>query len=245
MFEFFINAFYTTLYQPLFNGLILIYNYLPGHDFGMAIIILTILTKVIIHPFTIQGIKSQKSLQKLQPKLQEVQKKFKDNKEEQAKALMELYKKEKVNPFSGCLSLLVQLPIFIALFEIFRHISNPDQLKYVYSFVVNPGVINPYFLGSMNLFQPSVILAILTGAFQFIQVKMIAPEVKIDKSKGSGFSANFSQIIQKQMLYFFPLFTVVILLRFPAALALYWVTMIIFTIVEQYIILKKKEEVII
>lgn len=242
MFELLINTFYTVLFQPLFNGLILIYNYLPGHDFGIAIIVLTILIKVIIHPFASQGIKSQKSLQEIQPKLQEVQKKFSENKEEQAKALMELYKKEKVNPFSGCLALLIQLPIFIALFEIFRHISNPEQLNYLYSFVSNPGVINPSFLGLINLFQPSVLLAVITGVLQFVQTKMIVQEIKVDKDKGSGLSANFSKIMQKQMLYFFPLFTIVILLRFPAALALYWLTMITFTISEQYIILRKKKE---
>lgn len=232
MFEFFISAFNIILYQPLFNALVLFYKYLPGNDFGIAIIVLTILTKLIISPFAVQGIKSQKVLQELQPKVQEIQKKFGKDKEKQAKALMELYKNEKVNPLSGCLPLLIQLPIFIALYRLFWNGFQAEQMQHLYSFISNPGVINTSFLGILDLSQPSVILAILTGILQLVQTKMLSPQM--NKEQGSG----FAQIMQKQMLYIFPLFTIVILLKFPAALALYWITMVLFTIVQQYIILE-------
>jgi len=90
------------LYRPLFNGLIFLYNIIPGHDFGVAIIILTVIVRAILYPFSQKMIKSQRELQLLQPKIKEIQQKYKDNKEKQSQALMELYKTHKVNPASGC-----------------------------------------------------------------------------------------------------------------------------------------------
>ena len=114
-----ISIFNTFLYRPLFNVLILFYQYVPGHDFGLAVIILTILIKLIFYPLGIKAIKSQKELSGLQPKIKEIQEKYKDNKEQQTKEVMALYKKERINPFSGCLPLLIQLPVLLALYRVF------------------------------------------------------------------------------------------------------------------------------
>ena len=234
--ELFINAFNLILYQPLFNALVFLYQYLPGHDFGIAVIVLTILIKVILYPLGTQGIKSQKALSSLQPKIKEIQEKFKGDKEKQAKATMELYKQEKINPLSGCLPLLVQLPILIALFRVFWKGFGTEQLGFLYSFIPHPGQIDTTFLGIMNLAEASIILAVLTGITQFFQTKMVTTKQKTAK-KGSP---DFSQMMQKQMLYFFPIFTVFILCRLPSAIAVYWLTTTLFTIGQQYITLKKK-----
>ena len=98
-------AFNTILYRPLFNALLLLYEYLPGQDFGVAIIVLTCIIRLALYPSTLKSIKSQKALQEIQPKIKEIQTKFKHKKEEQGRAMMELYKKEKINPLSGCLPL--------------------------------------------------------------------------------------------------------------------------------------------
>jgi len=237
MFELFISVFNVILYQPLFNALVLLYEYLPGHDFGIAVITLTILIKVILYPLGAQGIRSQKALSELQPKMKELQEKFKSNKEQQTKAVMELYKREKVNPLSGCLPLLVQLPILIALFQVFWRGFGEEQFRFLYSFVAYPGQINTSFLGIVNLAEASIVLALLTGATQFIQTKMITPKKKAAQKSPS----DFSSMMQKQMLYFFPIFTVFILWRLPSAIALYWLTTTLFTIGQQYIMLKKHE----
>jgi YidC/Oxa1 family membrane protein insertase len=239
MFEFFVGAFNTILYQPLFNALILLYEYIPGNDFGIAIIAFTLIIKVIFYPLGSQGIKAQKSLQDIQPKIKELQEKFKDDKSQQAKEMMDLYKKEKINPFSGCLPLLIQLPILITVYQIFWRGIGPEQLDYLYSFIPHPGVINQSFLGLIDLSQPFWILAVITGIAQYFQVKMTTSQQKTIKQGGS----DFSQMMQKQMLYFFPIFTVVILLRFPSALALYWLTTTFFTIGQQWIILKEKRSI--
>jgi len=238
MFELFIYTFNIAIYQPLFNALVLLYQYIPGHDFGITIIVLTILIKLALYPLGVKGIKSQKSLASLQPKMKEIKDKFKDDKEQQSKAMMELYKKEKINPLSGCLPLLVQMPILIGLFRVFWRGFGQEQLSFLYGFVSHPGVINTSFLGIMDLAVPSAMLAILTGVLQFVQTKMVSPSEQKTAKKNAP---DFSQMMQKQMLYFFPLFTVFILWKMPAALALYWMTTTLFTIFQQYLILRKHE----
>lgn len=127
MFESIINFFYIILYQPLFNALVLLYDYVPGHDFGVAIIFLTLIIRFILYPISVKAVSSQKGLQKLQPKILEVQKKYKDEKEKQAKEILELYKTEKINPFSGLLLAIIQIPILIALYRVFLERAKPKR----------------------------------------------------------------------------------------------------------------------
>jgi len=233
--ELLINFFNLVLYQPLFNLLVLFYLYLPGHDFGIAIIALTILVRIIFYPLNLQALKSQKLLQELQPKIQEIQKKFKTDKEKLTKATIELYQKSKVNPLSGCLPILIQFPILVALFWVFQKGLRAEEMVNLYSFVPNPGKIIPTFLGILNLAQPSGILAVLCGIAQFVQTKMITPTAQPQKGKG-----DFSTMMQKQMLYFFPIFTVFILWRLPSAIALYWLITSLFSILQQYLIFRPR-----
>lgn len=237
MFGFLVNIFDVFLYKPLFNSLVFLYDYLPLHDFGVSIILLTLIIKVALYPTSIKAIKSQKALQKLQPKMQEIQKKYKDDKEKQAKEVMALYKAEKINPFSGLLLTLIQLPILIALYRVFWQGLNPSELANLYKFVLNPQNINPFFLGIIDLSKPNLILAIFAGILQFFQTKMLMP--KNNLQQGQKKQGDFSQVMQKQMLYFFPVLTVIILLGLPSALGLYWTASGIFSIIQQYLILKK------
>ena len=240
MVELIITVFNKILYQPLFNALILLYGYFPGRDLGVAIIILTLLIKTVLYPFGTMAIRAQKALSALQPKLEEIQKKYKQDKERLLKETLELYKKERINPFSGLLPLLVQLPILIALFQVFWKGLGSEQLNYLYSFVQSPGSIDTTFFGIMDLSKPNFILAVLAGVTQFFQTKMITPTAKFAVRASSSKTPDFSKIMQKQMLYFFPIFTVFILWRLPSAIGLYWAVTSIFTILQQYLILKPK-----
>ncbi len=235
--EFFISAFNTILYQPLFNALVLIYQYLPGHDFGIAVIILTVIIRIIFYPLMVKSIKSQKALSELQPKIQEIQQKYKTEKEKQAKEMMALYQKEKINPLGGCLPLLLQLPILIALYRVFWTGLQPGAMARLYSFVPNPGTIDPSFLGLLNLAEPFFGLALIAGIAQFFQTKMLMPKTKKTREQ-AGQMSQFSNMMQKQMLYFFPIFTVLILLRLPSAIGLYWIVTALFSIGQQHLILK-------
>lgn len=250
--DFLTNFFNIVLYRPLFNLLVLFYQYLPGHDFGVAVIALTVLVRIIFYPLNLKAIKSQKLLQELQPKIQEVQRKYKGDKEKLTKATIELYQKGKTNPLSGCLPILIQLPILIALFWVFQGGFKSEQINNLYSFVPRPEVIDPSFLGIANLAQsasvtinnttqllwPNIVLVVLAGIFQFIQTKMVTPKQKTDKKQDSSFAGQ----MQKQMQYFMPVFMVLILFRLPSAIGLYWLTTTLFTIGQQYVILRKKND---
>lgn len=228
----FIQAFNVILYQPLFNALIFLYQVIPGQDFGIAVILLTVLIRLLLYPSTAKSIKSQQAMSEIQPKIKEIQDEYED-KEEQAQKMMELYQEENVNPFSGCLPLLVQLPILIGLFRVFYRGFGSEQMQYLYSFVSNPGVIDQTLLGMVNLAEPNAVLAVLAGVFQFLQTK--TSTASTPQKGGSGFGAMF----KKQMIYLFPIITVFIVWNLPSAIALYWITTTMFMVAQQYYLKNK------
>ncbi|MDO8574695.1 MAG: YidC/Oxa1 family membrane protein insertase [bacterium] len=221
-------------YKPLFNGLIFLYNIIPNHDMGISIIVLTIVIRLILWPLTNKGIKSQKALAALQPKIEEIKKKFKDNKEAQAKALMAIYSENKINPLTGILPLLIQIPIIIALWQVFLNSINSD-FSSIYPFIKAPIEIQTVFLGLFDLTKRSMLLAVIAGVLQYFQTKMIMPSyTKLPEGRPSG-SADFGRIMSKQMLYFGPVISMVIFWTLPAALPLYWIIVTLMTILQQYL----------
>lgn len=236
-----VELFNTLLYQPIFNLLIFFYNIVPGSDIGLAIILITVVIKLILYPLSKQSIKSQKALQDIQPKIEKIKKDFPNDKERQAKEMMELYKIEKVNPFSSCLPLLIQLPILIAVFQVFRHGLNSESLDMLYSFVSNPGHINAISLGFVDLSAPNVYLAVLAGAAQFWQAKMLSTNKPAVKSSGAK-DENMMATMNKQMLYFMPVMTIVIGMSFPGGLTLYWFLFTLLTALQQLFMFRKKKD---
>jgi YidC/Oxa1 family membrane protein insertase len=239
------GLFETIFYQPILNLLVFLYN--TFGDLGIAIIFLTLVIKIILLPLSKKSIKSQKALQDLQPKIDELKKKFKGDKQAMSIALMALYKENKVNPFSSCLPLLIQLPFFIAIFKVFKDGFAQDHLDLLYSFVVNPELINTLSLGFFELSERSIILALLAGAAQFWQGKMMVskkPEVKTEGAKDE----NMMAIMNKQMLYIMPGVTVLIGLSFPAGLTFYWFLTTLFTVFQQKLVFsgakRKKENIV-
>jgi len=230
--------FQTFFYQPILNLLIVIYNIIPGHDLAITIIVLTIVIKLLLYPLSKKSIESQKALQELQPKIEEIKKKYKDKKEEMGKAMMDLYKNNKVNPLSSCFPLLIQMPFLFAVFRVFR--NGFSNLDLVYGFIHRPETINMIGLGFIDLSQPQKIIAILAGLAQFWQSKMMMstkrPEVKSPGAKDEDMMA----IMNKQMVYFMPIMTVFIGMSFPGGLALYWLTTTLASGVQQAYLFKKK-----
>lgn len=223
------SFFKTILYAPLFNALIFISNFMPGHDLGLAIVVLTVLIRLIFLPLSIKSQRSQRALNAINPHIQALKEKHKHDQAAQGKAMMELYKEHNINPIAGCLPLLIQLPILIALYQAFIAGLKPESLSMLYSFVQNPGVVNPLFLGFLSLTGRNIILAVTAGVLQFLQAKQ-----SMDYMKTSGAGANPQMAaINKQMLYFFPVMIVVIGWNLPAGLILYWITTTVFSIGEQ------------
>lgn len=188
-------------------------------NYGVAIILLTILIKTIIYPLTYKQMVSMRKTIELQPKIKAIQEKYKNNKEKVNSAVMELYKEHKVNPMGGCLPIIVQLPIFWALYSTLLHFqygSNPAAYSFLFFDLTKTYGLTPsYYL----------ILPIFAGATTYLQTKITNP--------------NTSDPTQKTMLYFMPFFFAYISATVPAGLALYWVTMNVVSIFQQLYINRK------
>jgi YidC/Oxa1 family membrane protein insertase len=242
------NLFNIILFEPIFNAVVFIYKYIP--DMGTAIIILTIIIRIILYLPSRSSIRSQKTLQDTQPKLKAIQEKYKNNKEELGRQLMKFYKENKVNPLSSCLPLLIQLPILIALYRAFLAVSQTDpgthilvaaQLQHLYEPLRNlftTAAINPISFGFIDISRNhNIILAVLAGAAQFWQTRMLMAKQppKLPGAKDESITAG----VNKQMMYMMPLLTVLFGYQFPAGLTIYWLMSTLFTVAQQYYIFKK------
>ena len=211
----------------MFNIFVGLYDIVPGHDAGVVILIITVLIRLILYPLTNHSIKSQKAMQELQPKLEEIKKQYAGDQQKQAQATMELYRSGKVNPLASCLPLLIQLPILIALYWVFSSSLNATTIAKtlqdnLYSFIPNPGSINPITMWVFNLAVASPVLAVLAGAAQYLQAKTMMKKNPVDNSVEPSKEQSMASMMNKQMLYFMPALTVLIGFSLPAGLTLYW-----------------------
>lgn len=228
-------------YHPILNLLVLTYNFIPTQDIGLVIIILTLIFKLILYPFSQKTIEAQKKLKDLQPKIDALKEKYKDQKEKQALEMMNIYKEHKINPLSSCLPLLIQLPFLIAIYQVFNIGLTNGDLSGLYPFVANPGHINTLAFGFIDLSKPQWILAVLAGAAQFWQAKMMMakrPEVRGKSAEDEDMAA----IMSKQMLYMMPIMTVIIGISLPSGLVFYWLLLTIFTGLQQLLVMRKKKD---
>jgi len=233
------SIFNELLYRPLFNSLVFLYQTVSFFDFGIAIIILTIGIRLLLYPLSGRAVKSQKEMMAIQPEVKKLQEQYKTNKDEQMKKIMALYKEKKVNPFSGCLPILIQLPIIIALYWVFLAGFDNESLDSLYSFIPDPGTINHIFLGFIDLSKQNLYLALIAGVLQFYQSKMLLDEQK--KNQPNINKNDISHSMSKQMTYVMPFITVIIAYTLHSGLALYWATTTLFSIIQQWIVFKKQE----
>jgi YidC/Oxa1 family membrane protein insertase len=230
------------LYRPLVNILAFFVAVIPGGDVGIAVVLLTILVKAILFPLSQRSIENQAKMKLLEPEINRI-KKSNASKEEQAKQTMELYKKHKTNPFSGCLLVLIQIPIIFALYYVFYKGIKFDS-GILYPFMHVPININMKFLGLINIGQKSLLLAVLAGVSQFFQAYFM-PKPVISSDKSGSFQESFSKSMNMQMKYIFPILVTFIAYRISGAIALYWITSNIFTIGQEIRANKKKLEVVV
>ena len=224
--------FQTIFNIPLFNALIFIYNTIAFQDLGLAIIFLTLLIRIVFLPLFYKSAKNQVLIQRLQPELNKIQHDHKDNKEKQAQAMMDLYKKHNINPLSGFLMLLIQLPVLIAIYQVFLHGFSPEVFDRLYSFIPKPNEFHANLLGLLDLQKPSILMVSLSAIAQYLQGYLTLPRVE----KGKVLST--AEAITKQMVYLGPVITVVILVNLPAAIGLYWLVTSVFSVVQQIYINK-------
>ena len=228
--------FHEAFYRPIFNLLIWLYTVIPGQDIGLAIIALTAIIRLAMYPMFKKTMDSQKALARLQPEVEAVRKAHKDNPDQMNKEIMALYAKEKVNPLSSCLPLLVQLPIFAALYNALSHGLKSEGFTDLYPFIHAPERVHDVFLGMVSLSGPAVIFAILAGALQFVagkQMNAMRPPPAV-RGKDGAKDEDTAAIMNKQMTYMMPIVVVFISWKLPAGLSLYWVASTLAQIVLQY-----------
>jgi YidC/Oxa1 family membrane protein insertase len=225
------------LYRPLFNALIFLVWLVPGHYVGVAIIVLTIIIRLILLPSSLKATRAQKKMRDLQPEIQKLQAQYKDDKQKQSQELMKFYQQNKINPLGSCLPLLIQLPILLILYYVFRNGLNTARFDLLYPFMPRPEFINTSFFG-LNLSQPDRwILPVIAGILQFIQGWQLTPP------KQPGQQQDMSVMVSKQMLYLMPVFTIFIGGRLPSALVVYWIITTLFAIGQQWWVFREKSNI--
>lgn len=226
-------------YEPLYNSLVFLISHVPWSDVGIAVVVLTILVKIITFPLTQKSLKSQIKMREIEPEIESIKKQF-PQKEEQAKKTFELYKKHNINPLSGCLVLIIQLPILIALYRVFYSGFTFNE-NLMYSFVHYPDHLNTFFLGIIDIAKKSIPLALLAGITQFIQIRLSMPAYKA-KEGDESFKGELMKSMNMQMRYVMPVFIVFVAYTTSGAIALYLVVNNIMSIVQEVIIKRKLQK---
>jgi YidC/Oxa1 family membrane protein insertase len=234
-----VQLFQTILYQPIFNLFVGLYDLIP--DVGVSILIVTLLIKLVLYPLTAKSIKAQRSLQELQPKIKEMKEKYKDDQQQLAQATMKLYSEHKVNPFGSCLPILVQIPVFLALFWVLRDGLVDTDFTLLYSFVPEPETLNAISLGIIDLSKPSIFMALLAGAAQFMQARTLVQKRPTPPVPKGAKDEDMMAMMNKQVMYIMPILTTVISMGLPSGVALYWFLSTGFTAVQQKVLAKKSE----
>ncbi len=218
------NIFQLLIIQPLYNFLALLSGLTKG-DLGWAVLILAAIIRLIIWPWYKKAMGDQRKMAKLQPRIKEAQKKFKEEPVKANQEIMKIFKEEKINPGNSFFFIFFQMAIFISLFIFFKQAIVNDWTPYLYSFIKLPEQINYLFLGLINLQAPSLILAIISASLNSFLTFM-------QPSSGQN----------KAMLLGLPFIILFFYQKFPAVIILYWVGFTLINILQEYIINKHTAE---
>ncbi|MDO8424131.1 MAG: YidC/Oxa1 family membrane protein insertase [bacterium] len=228
--------YHTFFFDPLYNFLILLFKVLPWADAGLIVIILTVLVRLLLFPFSRQAVLTQLKMAEIGPELEAIKEKYKDRSEEQARKTLALYKEKGVNPFSGILVIIIQIPIILALYQIFLHFPEVNTAL-LYSFMEVPGTVNSLFMGLIDISAKSVVIALLAAVSTYFQFKVSMQSQT--KPKGNSFGDNLTRSMQSQMKYFFPLLIFFISYTTSGVIALYFLTTNIFSIGQDLFVRRK------
>jgi len=214
------NIFQLLIFQPLYN-LLAIFSNLTNGDLGLAVLILAAIIRLAIWPWYKKAMGDQRKMAKLQPKIKEIQKKFKEEPIKGNQEIMRIFKEEKINPGNSFFFIFFQMAIFISLYIFFKQAIVNDWSTYLYSFIKLPEQINYLFFGIVNLKAPSLALAIISACLNSF-LTFIQP------SSGQN----------KAMLFGFPFIILFFYQKFPSVVILYWIGFTLVNIIQEYIINK-------
>lgn len=221
-------AFHLIVYNPIYNALVFFVGVLPTHDVGLAVIIVTIVVRVILYPLSRRAVVAQMKMKELTPEIDRIKAELKDKSDEQSRAILALYKERDVHPFAGFLLLLIQLPILFGLYFVFARGGLPSiHTDLLYSFVHVPAQVNMEFLGLIDMGKRSIVLAILAMLAQFLYTRLsMGPrgsKTPVETVEAS-FSSDMAKSLDLQARYMLPLIVGVIGYTIVAAAPLYWIT---------------------
>jgi YidC/Oxa1 family membrane protein insertase len=236
---------HTFFFDPVYNALVFFIDIVPGGDVGVAIIFTVLLVKTVLLPISIKAAKTQKIMREIEPKVKEIKEKYKDDKQGQAQAMMEVYRDAGMNPFASIFLVFLQIPIIIALY--FSVSSgggaalpaiNTDLL---YSFVAEPIQITMNFIGMVDITDKSLLLALGAGVTQYIFVTLSMPKLP-PKVEGAepNMKDDFMRNMQTQMKYVMPVLITVIAYTISAAIALYFLVSNLTSIAQEFYIRKHR-----
>lgn len=234
-----VSFFNTVFYQPLYNGLVLVMDVLPFSDAGIAVIIFTIIIRLILFPLSRKAVKTQMKIKEHEPELTKIKERNKEDRQAQAKEMMAFYKEKEISPFASFLLILLQLPIIIALYQIFLNAGLPEiNTELLYSFVPEPGEVTTQLFGLsfLTIAGKSWVLALAAAVTSFFQIRLSIPPLKPKKSGKPNFKEDLGRSMNMQMRYVFPIIVFFISYTISGAIALYWTTSNLFTIAQEIVV---------
>lgn len=229
----FIEFFRTFIHEPIYNALALFVSLVPGGDVGVAIILLTVLVKVVLFPLAVRASHTQLAMRELEPELKELRERYKDDSQELARKTLALYREKKVNPFVSFVVLAIQLPVIFGLYWVIwaERAGGSFDTTHLYLWITPPDVSSFLFLGVIPLAQGSILLAIIAGLTQLYLSRLMMPTAPTPT--GKSFQDDLATSMHLQMRYVFPILLGVIAYVGTAAIALYFITSNIFGIMQE------------
>ncbi len=224
------------LIKPLYNGFVFLIGAVPGGDVGLAIILLTVIVRAVFYPAFAASIRTQLAMAAIQPEVDEINRKYKDDAPERARRTMALFKEKRVRPLAGLLALLVQIPIFIALYFVFFREGLPTiDTALLYSFVSVPAVVQPMFLNFVDLLAVhNIILAAIVGGTQYLVTRFSL--ARTPAKTGSPEAEMAHKLQRSLMLYMLPGLMTVLSYSFPAGVGLYFATGNLISLAQEFYI---------
>ncbi len=235
-----INFFRTIIYDPLYNALIFIESSIGWVDLGLAVIILTVLVRLILFPLSKSAIITQQKIKFHQDELKEIREKYKEDKQKQAEMTMAFYKEKGINPFSSLLPMIIQIPVIISLYLIFLKTDLPAiHPEMLYSFIEAPSEVSTTLAGFIDISGKSFVLAGLTGIASFFQFKISMPAPQ-EKKENPSLKDDLARSMNLQVRYFFPIMIAGVAYAFSSIVALYLLTSTLFSIGQELAVRKHK-----
>jgi YidC/Oxa1 family membrane protein insertase len=227
------SLFATLVYNPLYNALVGLIAIGGFMDVGVAIVVLTLVVKLALFPLSMKASRTQRLMKELEEPTKVIREKYKNDREEQGRRLLDLYREKGVNPFSSLILIFIQLPVVLGLYFVFLKGGLPAiDTSLLYTFVPTPDNVRMEFLGLVDIGARSYTFALLAGITQYFQVHFAMP-APTPRGENPSFQEDFARSLQMQMKYVLPVVVMFVAYAASTAVALYWITSNIFAIGQE------------